>query len=130
MKLDNRQINELSDTVELMLSEDHTDRFKAEFFQLCIRMNKLADFIRPIRSGYNKTDLPDYYIDQLEYQLNKMGELFLEYDVRATLDNIDLSGQCNYRWAYFLVNRCYPEDPEGVSKDDIITALKNIERGE
>lgn len=34
-------MKELKDTVDLMLSEDYKDRFKAEFYQLKIRYEKL-----------------------------------------------------------------------------------------
>ena len=125
--MDKEQYYDLKDTIELMLSEHHFDRFKAEFMQLCIRMNKLSDFIRMDAS---KVDLPNYYIVQLIRQLDKMSELFLEYDVMAALYDLDLSGQYQYRWAYYLVNGCYPEDPKTVSKDDIIEAIVQLKEGE
>ena len=36
-------ITELKDTVELMQSEDYKKRFKAEYYQLEIRLDKLTD---------------------------------------------------------------------------------------
>lgn len=45
---------ELSETVELMQSADYKDRFKAEYYQLEIRIIKLEDFIRRAVSGEEK----------------------------------------------------------------------------
>ena len=38
-------ITKLEETIELMTSPDYKDRFKAEFEQLCFRINKLNDFL-------------------------------------------------------------------------------------
>lgn len=110
--MDKMQIETLKDSVEMMLSDDHIERFKAEFLQLCIRMNSLIDFLCNIDTGTAVTHLSPYYIDQLECQLHTMTELFLDYDVRAALDKIDLSGQYHYRWAYRWIHNKYPEDSE------------------
>ena len=39
---------ELKDTVDLMLSEDYRDRFKAEYQQVKIRKEKLEAYIKKI----------------------------------------------------------------------------------
>ena len=36
---------ELSDTIEAMVSEDYKNRFKAEYYQLDIRINKLCKIV-------------------------------------------------------------------------------------
>lgn len=36
---------ELKDTIELMQSEDYKERFKAEFYQVRTRREKLVDFL-------------------------------------------------------------------------------------
>lgn len=36
---------ELKDTIELMNSENHKDRFKAEYYQLAVRAKKLAEML-------------------------------------------------------------------------------------
>ena len=36
---------ELKDTVQQMLSEDYRDRFKAEYYQVKIRYDKLVDML-------------------------------------------------------------------------------------
>lgn len=45
------QFPELSDTVDLMLSDDYKDRFVAEFYQLMIRSWKLANMIDKYERG-------------------------------------------------------------------------------
>lgn len=42
---------ELNDTVDMMLSKDYKDRFKAEFHQLDIRCNKLRSMLKRWDSG-------------------------------------------------------------------------------
>lgn len=39
------KIMKLEDTVDLMLSEDRNERFKAEYYQLAIRLTKLTEFL-------------------------------------------------------------------------------------
>lgn len=41
----------LADTVELMVSDDYKDRFKAEFYQTRIRMFKLFDMLEKWDAG-------------------------------------------------------------------------------
>lgn len=41
----NNKITDLKDTVDLMLSEDRNERFKAEYYQLTIRLTKLTEFL-------------------------------------------------------------------------------------
>ena len=49
---------ELIETIDLMLSGDHKERFKAEYNQLVIRTRKLKNII------------DDYYNDRLKFELN------------------------------------------------------------
>ena len=39
-------IRKLSDTVDMMLSDDYKERFKAEYYQILIRTDKLAEMLR------------------------------------------------------------------------------------
>ena len=39
------KITDLKDTVDLMLSTDRVERFKAEYYQLAIRLRKLTEFL-------------------------------------------------------------------------------------
>ena len=36
---------ELKDSIELMFSKDYKERFKAEYYQLCVRLKKLENFV-------------------------------------------------------------------------------------
>ena len=42
---------ELIDTVELMNSEDYKERFKAEYYQIKIRTDKLEDLLEQQKKG-------------------------------------------------------------------------------
>ena len=42
---------ELQDTIELMKSSDFKDRFKAEYYQLDIRIKKLSDMLDKYKAG-------------------------------------------------------------------------------
>lgn len=64
---------ELKDTIPMMESNDYKERFKAEYYQLDIRLNKLKEFI----SKYDKGELdftPSCSIEVLRGQaLNMWG---------------------------------------------------------
>lgn len=67
---------ELKDTVDLMLSEDHKDRLKAEYYQLKIRIEKLEATIKGCESGEIKLDSPlELFRQQLDYMINYKGIL-------------------------------------------------------
>ena len=96
-------IEELKDTVNLMCSEDYKERFKAEYYQLKIRYEKLKILINKIEA-YNQ----DQYNPNAEYthkakkpevrcpdelllkQQHVMEELLHVLEVRAVLENIEL----------------------------------------
>lgn len=44
-------IQNLEETIDLMTSPDYKDRFKAEYEQLCFRLNKLDAFLNKWESG-------------------------------------------------------------------------------
>ena len=39
-------VRKLSDTVDMMLSDDYKERFKAEYYQVQIRADKLSEMLR------------------------------------------------------------------------------------
>jgi hypothetical protein len=41
----------LNDTIDMMLSDDYKERFKAEYYQLEIRRNKLANMLLDLEAG-------------------------------------------------------------------------------
>ena len=64
---------QLKKTVDLMLSDDYKDRFKAEYHQIMNRANKLRKLIRDYKQGTLDFE-PDCPIDILIWQLKTMDE--------------------------------------------------------
>lgn len=80
---------ELKDTIELMKSEDYKDRFKAEYFQVKIRYDKLLVMYKKMCDGtleFTPTCPKEFHILQLEY-MNRYLDIL---KCRAKLENIDL----------------------------------------
>lgn len=81
---------DLKDTVALMNSDDYKDRFKAEFWQLKRRLNKLNDML----ARYDKGALdyiPDTPILWLKQQAHAMQDYLDALSVRCDYENIDVS---------------------------------------
>ena len=80
---------ELKDTIELMDGENYNDRFKAEYYQLKIRMLKLQAFL----SKYKNNELsfiPNCSYDLLNGQFKVM-DLYASYlEERALIENIEI----------------------------------------
>lgn len=79
----------LEKTVELMTSDDYQDRFKAEYYQLANRANKLRKMIR----AYGKDELdfePKCSVDILTWQLKTMDEYIYILKRRAEIEGIEL----------------------------------------
>lgn len=79
---------ELKDTVDLMLSDDYKDRFRAEYHQLRIRYNKLATIVRKYEDGTLGFE-PDCSIEILRDQLNAMSGYLIILLTRAMAEGID-----------------------------------------
>ena len=84
----------LQDTIEMMNSDDFKERFKAEYYQLKIRLNGLAQMLLK----YEKNELgfkPKCSFDLLNGQLKAM-ELYMEYlEERAEIENIEIDTTLN-----------------------------------
>lgn len=82
-------MTELKDTVELMTSEDYKERFKAEYWQLKIRLEKLHKMLIKQEAGtlsfMMKTPAP-----YLKMQEDAMGKYLEMLELRAELEGIDL----------------------------------------
>ena len=79
----------LTDTVEMMFSEDFKERFKAEYWQTKVRYNKLHKMI--IRYEAGTLDFtPSCPIEVLKEQRRHMGEYLHSLEVRAEIESIDL----------------------------------------
>ena len=80
---------ELKDTIVMMDNADYKERFKAEYFQLTIRGDKLAEFLLKYKAVELKFK-PDCSYDLLKGQLRAMN-LYLEYlEERAEIEGIEL----------------------------------------
>lgn len=80
---------ELERLIELMKSEDYKDRFRAEYYQLEDRIDKLANMLEKYKAGtLNFT--PSCSYDLLNGQLKSM-LLYLEYlTERAEIEGIEI----------------------------------------
>lgn len=81
---------ELKDTVEMMKSSDYKERFRAEYFQLKIRINGLDKMLINYKKGtLNFTPTCSYSL--LSRQLEVM-RLYASYLLqRAEIEDIDLN---------------------------------------
>jgi len=80
---------DLKDTVELMLSEDYKERFKAEYYQTKIRYEKLHKMVVKYDAGTLDFD-PSSDIDFLKLQASNMGQYLYCLEVRAEIEGIEL----------------------------------------
>lgn len=81
---------ELKDTISMMTSSDYKERFKAEYYQVKIRYEKLETMIEKWDAGelnFVPTCPRKIYDEQLAHMMNYM--YILEH--RAELEGIDLS---------------------------------------
>lgn len=91
---------DLKNTVNMMLSEDYKERFKAEYYQTKERYEKLKALNNKIDAanamamtvGNNKIEMPEHDCPDylLVEQQRKMGEYLHVLEVRAVIENIEL----------------------------------------
>lgn len=79
---------QLSETANLMLSDDWKDRFIAEYVQLQIRLSKLDDVLNNRSDTYSVTD--DVLKSVMYKQRDAMESYRLCLERRANMANIDL----------------------------------------
>lgn len=80
---------DLKDTVELMLSDDYKDRFKAEYYQTKIRYEKLHKMLVKYEAGTLDFE-PDCPFDLLKEQAMHMGIYLNKLEIRAQIEKIEL----------------------------------------
>ena len=80
----------LKDTVNLMISPDWKDRFKAEYFQTKIRYEKLHKLIVLREVGKHGFDTP-IPLDSWKEQAHHMGLYLFELEKQAAIHGIDLT---------------------------------------
>lgn len=84
----------LKDTAELMNSDDYKDRFKAEYWQLRHRLDKLNDMLK--RYVKNELDfIPDTPFIWLKQQAFAMQAYLDALSVRCDYENIDVYETAN-----------------------------------
>lgn len=79
----------LTDTAALMSSSDYKERFKAEYYQLSIRLDKLTAMIEKWdrnELNFNPTCPRELY----DVQINAMKEYLNVLKQRAKLENVEL----------------------------------------
>ena len=80
---------ELNETVGLMNSKDFKENFKAEYWQLKIRMQSLGDMLKKYKEGTLKFK-PKCSYDLLNGQFKAM-DMYASYlEERALIERIDL----------------------------------------
>ena len=80
---------ELKDTIDMMMSSDYKERFKAEYYQLKIRYIKLQDMVNKYDNG-TLGFVPNCSIKRLKYQLIAMSDYLNIMQDRAIWEDIDL----------------------------------------
>lgn len=79
----------LSDTADLMVSDDYTDRFRAEYHQLRNRREKLVKMITDYHAGKLNFEL-DCPIELLMHQAEAMQYYQMILEMRAKIEKIKL----------------------------------------
>ena len=80
---------ELKDTIAMMNSTDHRERFKAEYYQTKIRYEKLHKMIVKYEAG-TLDFTPNCPISVLKAQKSAMGNYLYSLEVRAEIEQIEL----------------------------------------
>lgn len=79
----------LKNTVDLMLSDNYKDRFRAEYYQTKERYQRLHLMIIKYEAGTLDFQ-PDCPLELLKRQAKAMGEYLYVLEMRAQLEKIDL----------------------------------------
>ena len=80
---------ELFDTIEMMSSEDYKERFRAEYYQLKIRIDKLATMLAKWDKGelnFTPTCPRELYDEQISSMVSYLNVL----SKRAIIENVKL----------------------------------------
>lgn len=80
---------ELKETVEMMLSEDYKERFKAEYWQTKIRYERLHNICVKAQAGTLDFELT-CPLQLLDHQCSCMGGYLRDLEVRAEIEGISL----------------------------------------
>ncbi len=83
------EIYTLRDTVDGMLSKDYKDRFRAEYFQLKIRFEKLEEIIEKAEHGELDFKLRSN-LEVLKLQLEAMRAYLVMLQIRAEQEKVEI----------------------------------------
>lgn len=81
---------ELKDTVALMNSPDYKERFKAEYYQVKIRYDKLGEMLCKLRNGTLEFE-PVCSETLLSRQLYHMRMYLIDLETRAKIEGIEFT---------------------------------------
>lgn len=85
-------MTDLKETIELMTSSDYKDRFKAEYWQVKIRSDKLHEMLYKMKDG-KLSFKPTCSYELLCTQWLYMTQYLLVLKTRADLEGVDLGEQ-------------------------------------
>ena len=81
--------NELRDTIEMMNSEDYKERFKAEYYQVVIRYQKLKSMLD--KWDNNQLEFtPTCPRSTYNMQITAMTDYIAVLEARAVMDGVEL----------------------------------------
>ncbi|MCH5210425.1 MAG: hypothetical protein J1F01_05610 [Oscillospiraceae bacterium] len=83
------KVTELNDTTEMMASEDYKERFKAEYYQVAIRYQKLKTMLDKWDNG-ELTFSPTCPRSTYNMQIAAMTDYIAVLEARAVMENIEL----------------------------------------
>lgn len=83
------EVRDFKDTVDLMLSNDYEERFKAEYYQTKMRYDKLHKMTIKYEAGTLDFE-PICSLELLNTQKRAMGEYLHALEVRAEVEGITL----------------------------------------
>lgn len=82
-------MTDLKETIELMTSSDYKDRFKAEYWQVKIRKDKLYEMLYKMKNG-KLSFKPTCSYELLYTQWLYMTQYLIALKTRADLEGVDL----------------------------------------
>ena len=81
--------NELRDTIEMMNSEDYKERFKAEYYQVVIRYQKLKSMLDKWDNGQLEFT-PTCPRSTYNMQITAMTDYIAVLEARAVMEGVEL----------------------------------------
>ena len=82
----------LKDTIEMMNSEDYKERFKAEYYQVVIRYQKLSDMLEKWDEG-ELSFKPTCPRSTYNIQIKAMTDYIAILEARAVMEGIELDSE-------------------------------------